>query len=153
MPTELLIIGDKGTDLLYSRGVKQVTWPTIDQTWAPKISDRDSKPSISWTSKFSFNVMMWDYDGVFQSATKLHTVSHCADTDKPFPIRDLLAYPLRYAEDSTQDLFASRGKKFWDCRYTQFVSYNGWDFAKVEKFVSVILQPDVILALIEAVKQ
>jgi len=153
VPTEVLIISDKGTDLSYCRGVKQVTWPDITRVWASKMSDGGSNPLISLTSELSFNVMMWDYDGVFQSVTKSHAISHRADTNEPFPIRDLLTYPLRYATDGTQDLFASRGRKFWDCRYTQFVSYNGWDFGKVEKFVSVILQRDVVLALIEAVKQ
>lgn len=140
----MLIISDKGTDLSYCRGAKQVTWPDITQAWASKMSDGGSNPLISLTSKFSFNVMIWDYDGVFQSVTKSHVISHCADTDKPFPIRDLLTYPLRYAKDGTQELFASRGRKFWDCRYTQFVSYNGWDFGKVEKFRDMRFMIDTV---------
>ena len=49
-------------------------------------------------------------------------------------ILDLSAYPLRFASDELKASLLARGKRMWELRLPQLVTYKGMDFLQ-EKFI------------------
>ncbi|KAF8251016.1 hypothetical protein K440DRAFT_638849 [Wilcoxina mikolae CBS 423.85] len=73
----------------------------------------------------------WFFNGLFHKVSREITVT-LSKSDKPCPITELEAYPLRFADPSVRAALLNRGKEFWKCRYRRYVSYDRWDAMREE---------------------
>lgn len=58
----------------------------------------------------------------------------CPSPTEVFEIKELNIYPLRFAPGMKEILY-ERGMKFWECRYRNYVCYNGWDYNHDQEIV------------------
>jgi hypothetical protein len=117
----------------------QTSWPKKTRLPAPKTkstSGRTEDNNQKIVATLDITTFSWDYDGFFQRIPTSLTVRHNGAPGDARPIQDLEAYPLQYAEPGTREALTIRGRKFWNCRHRQYVSYVGWDFSRTEHCVS-----------------
>jgi hypothetical protein len=93
----------------------------MDMPW--KIPGSEEKKSLIWT----WEVESWAYrhNGLIHRQTSSIEVKIQAQKlDEEIPIRELNAYPLKYASDEVKSVLAQRGRTFWMCRDRKLVSYE-----------------------------
>lgn len=74
-------------------------------------------------------VSSWEFDGAFEKMTTTLTITPSVDIK---PIQDLNIYPLQYAEPEVEKLLRDRGRKFWQCRFQNYVCYSSSDVPREE---------------------
>ncbi|KAH7325688.1 hypothetical protein B0I35DRAFT_116862 [Stachybotrys elegans] len=88
------------------------------------------KSDPSWNEELTgitLECWAWDYNG-FLLQRKGHELFVATPSNSdPTPIRNLSAYPLRFATKEVKDSVLARGRKYWGLRYQHHVSYLGWD--------------------------
>lgn len=55
---------------------------------------------------------------------------------KELPITSLSIVPLFSLPSEKKESLVERGRMFWKCRRKRYISYEGWDFERLEHFVS-----------------
>ncbi|OCL11062.1 P-loop containing nucleoside triphosphate hydrolase protein [Glonium stellatum] len=74
----------------------------------------------------------WGFDGSWLHRRPI-TLSIRRPPDAKVKIRQLEAYPIKYATQVDIDHLLARGQKWWNLRYQTLVSYKGWDY-EAQKF-------------------
>jgi hypothetical protein len=91
----------------------------------------------SWPSGHSILTLdcwNWGFDG--QWLHRKRTLKTLARPLKDIvQIRDLEVYPLRYASKEDVGILQVRGQKYWDLKYKNIASYEGWDFKAEQNYV------------------
>jgi hypothetical protein len=92
----------------------------------------------SWPSGRSvleLDCWAWSFDGQW-----LHRKAVTKSIDRPLKnivsIRDPEVFPLQYATEEEKKELYTREQKFWDLRYKNLASYEGWDFTADQQYVS-----------------
>jgi hypothetical protein len=91
----------------------------------------------SWPSGHStltLDCWSWGFDGQwFHRKRTLKTLAR--PLQNLVRIRELGVYPLRYASEEDICILQARGQKFWDLRYKNIASYEGWDLKAEQSYV------------------
>lgn len=96
-----------------------------------------SKPVGGFTLRF--DCWYWGFDGqCFHRKNCTPTLARPAKTI--VNIRDLEIYPLHYATEKEKDYLLQRGRKFWDLRNQNLMTYSGWDANADHYYVSLKLR-------------
>jgi len=66
----------------------------------------------------------WSFDGNFQRNETVLEIDELPSLSEPFNIRSLKIYPLKFADEETQQLLRTRGEMFWACRKRAYVCCN-----------------------------
>ncbi|KKY25405.1 putative aaa family atpase [Diplodia seriata] len=82
--------------------------------------------NVAGTS-WSANAMSLAFDGKFKASDKRLKINV---EDTPKRISSLNFYPLKYADPHVAQTLEARGRKFWACRKSAYVSYTGLDMNK-----------------------
>ena len=98
------------------------------QDW-PQLSSADWVTLICWS---------FQADGSGFARRRDH-LSILPITTKTITIQDLAAYPLRFATNHMQDLIRNRGQKHWAHRMATQITYKGWNVARDQFYVSLVL--------------
>lgn len=113
----------------YNEGIGQQqaylanSWLTLQK------SDRDWVQSTERTRSQDFSGMIegvcWTFDGKFQKKFTKLTIDRVPSMKESFNVRDLMLYPIKFAESGLEDALRARGEMYWKCRQRNYVCYNG----------------------------
>jgi hypothetical protein len=149
VPGEILLTYKWGKQAERLQGMKQLSWPEIKLEWftknsvAEKLKIQHTDGKLYKTSlkvSIKLELLIWDFDGVFQSRKFKHEVNYTSNNDEPFSMEERGIYPFRYENKSVQSSLVERGLKFWSCRSQQYVAYSGWDLDKSEYYVCATIE-------------
>ena len=105
------------------------TWPEWN---SPSIANPNTNQKQEFTPQSLVKVSSWDFDGSFQKISTMLTIQYGALSGEVKPIRDMDIYPLQYADRKVEISIRDRGRKFWQCRFQNYVCYNGSDASHEE---------------------
>jgi hypothetical protein len=88
-----------------------------------------------WPLRTGARLLAWSFDGQWLHR-KAVTKSIVRPLKNIVSIRDLEVFPLQYATEEEKKELYTREQKFWDLRYKNFASYEGWDFTADQQYVS-----------------
>lgn len=96
-----------------------LTWQNVEAPWTGPGRTRQLEFSGSITG------MHWIFDGNFQNKKARLTIDKLPHPKDSFNIRDMMVYPIEYAEEGLEDALRARGEMFWQCRHRNYVCYLG----------------------------
>ena len=109
-------------------------WPSYTDHWAPNKKFSVISPPTPST-QVSCALSSWLYDGNFMKGT-LQKYFSAVISAKELPITSLSIVPLFSLPSEKKESLVERGRMFWKCRRKRYISYEGWDFERLEHFVS-----------------
>ncbi|KAJ9668738.1 hypothetical protein H2201_000982 [Coniosporium apollinis] len=124
MPGEIIIEKNGGGDEAYDKACLQASWLLKKVTSQPVAGSEDEFTSAT---EIIFHAHTWKFDGHFSRAIEKKSIQSPV-SHNTYLIRDMVAYPIRYAKEGTKERLLRRGKMFWDCRFRRYVSYCGWNY-------------------------
>lgn len=93
----------------------------VGMRWGKKLSVPDKLPTWTW----SFDTRQYLYDGSFYTQlSAVDTVIRAKSFKDEVAIKELSAYPLRFASEEWKTTLERRGKTFWSCRKRRLVGYE-----------------------------
>ncbi|KAL8629316.1 hypothetical protein Q9189_004965 [Teloschistes chrysophthalmus] len=107
-----------------------VTSGTYDKHTAFVLQDWPVMDSSGWVTLTCWSFQT-DGRGFARKQSKLSIFPIEAKT---MAIRNLAAYPLKFATKELQELIRRRGEKYWDHRNAKQITYKGWNVARDQFF-------------------
>ena len=133
----------KAADTLFAQG--EVKRHHIELLFCPNdiiISQQNGLPIAcilrEWPvgqGTISLECWHWGFDGNCLHRRPI-TISIRRPPDAKIKIRQLEAYPIKFAAQAEIDRLLARGRKWWGLRYQILVSYRGWDYETQKFYVS-----------------
>ncbi|KAE8452952.1 hypothetical protein EG329_012139 [Mollisiaceae sp. DMI_Dod_QoI] len=115
--TYLVKPGDILVSLMNGRPVGHIA-----TTWAKTHKPKEDGPKQWIVSGWFFDI---ESDGSFKQRNhEIEIEMPSKEPDEEVRIRDLEAFPLKYASDEVQAMLKKRGETFWSCRFKKFVAYR-----------------------------
>jgi hypothetical protein len=84
--------------------------------------------------KYSFRGWSWQYNGSQLQRRPLNTYTDPI-SDEETLITDFAVHPAEYARKQDLEMLKERGRKFWDMKKQDHVSYTGWDYGQSHYYV------------------
>ncbi|RWA10147.1 hypothetical protein EKO27_g4984 [Xylaria grammica] len=119
----------------YDTCYELIDWPTYHDQWAPAVNTSD--PSLQGVAtQMNSNFSWWDFDGNFMKITSKGTYK-ITITAEGMPIASLPIVPYYCLAAEKQKALLRRGRTHWKCRKMRYVSYEGWDFERLEHHTNI----------------
>ncbi|KAI3320669.1 hypothetical protein HD806DRAFT_505828 [Xylariaceae sp. AK1471] len=107
-------------------------WPSYEHSWVNN-PDSSDKAVLAIANSSRFELSAWWFDGVFMKKPSVQKYT-IVTTTAVKQISSLPMIPLECITPESQARLRSRGTMCWECRKMRYVSYNGWDFDRLEHF-------------------
>ncbi|KAI1742631.1 hypothetical protein F4680DRAFT_411273 [Xylaria scruposa] len=117
----------------YDRCYEITHWPTYFSRWNINPDSNTTLPGI--VTCIEFNLSSWQFDGNFMKFTSTNKCTITIGAEE-LPIASLSTIPFVYLSTEKQNLLLHRGEMFWKCRKMHYITYQGWDYERLEKFVN-----------------
>lgn len=124
VPNTILVANSDNESSGQQRAYLASSWLDIGSEhpdWAPPPSSRARPNNFAGVMEGTY----WTFDGNFEKATRPISIHWLPSLTDPFDIRDLVLYPIKFAEPGLENLLRARGEMFWQCRFRNYVCYNG----------------------------
>ncbi|KAI0436594.1 hypothetical protein F4803DRAFT_572222 [Xylaria telfairii] len=107
-------------------------WPSYLDQWGVRGDNASTSPPTINTY-IEFSLSSWQFDGNFMKVPLTNTYNITIKA-KERPITCLPIVPYACLTEEKRLCLLSRGKMFWKCRKMHYVSYEGWDYERLEHF-------------------
>lgn len=103
-----------------------IYWNTNRTDWtAGRVGGAILTETKQFSTTWEFESWKFHYDGSFKRDISVQKVVFKASSlDEEVRIAKLNIYPLKFADEEVKSLLEERGRRFWRCRYRNFVSHS-----------------------------